>query len=351
MRAAVIVPIRNEIRGLRELATALLGQITADDEIVFVDAGSTDGSRELLLELGKRDNRIRLVEAPGAFPGHARNEGIARTQAGTIAQIDGANMPEPGWFPRIIEPILRGDADYVTGNVEFLPIPTRVLGRELDLSQVYGFSLFRETRDRFPESSAEEVMAGGASAAYRRDIWDRAGGFPEWLRYGSDPLFVEKVLQQRPRTAIARDAVLLWQIGPGLSDIARRQFKRERGRYTQAEGYVSLGWPCYVALVFAAVVIALFVPWAWWAALAVLFLGVARQALKSFRAYRTWGAGPQGSWLIVMPLFFGVHLVEVGARSAGMVSGLLRARAARRAWRQQREEYLARGPLTPSAAR
>ncbi|NQT93633.1 MAG: glycosyltransferase, partial [Lentisphaerae bacterium] len=171
MRAAVIVPIRNEIRGLRELAAALLEQVSPDDEIVFVDAGSTDGSRELVRDLAREDSRIRLIEAPGAFPGHARNEGIARTQAEIIAQIDGANMPEPGWFPRIIEPILRGDADYVTGNVELLPIPAHVLGRTLDLAEVYGFSLFRETRNRFPESGAEKVVAGGASVAYRREIW------------------------------------------------------------------------------------------------------------------------------------------------------------------------------------
>lgn len=351
MRAAVIVPILNEILGLRALATALLGQITGDDEIVFVDAGSTDGSAELVRELGKQDKRVRLVEAPGAFPGHARNEGIARTQAGIIVQIDGANMPEPGWFPRIVKPILQGDADYVTGNVELLPIPARVLGRDLDLAQVYGFSLFRETRDRFPESGAEKIVAGGASVAYRREIWDRAGGFPEWLRYGSDPLFVEKMLRQQPKTAIARDAVLLWQIGPSLRDIVRRQFKREQSRYTRSGRAIPAGWPCFVAALVAGLVLALLLPWGWCVALAVLVLGVVRQVGKSFRAYRRWSTPAQGGALTVIPVLFAVHLLEVVARTAGMTAGLLRARGARRAWTEQRENYLARGPFTPSADR
>jgi len=165
---------------------------------------------------------------------------------------------------------------------------------------------FDETRDRFPPSRAQNTVAGGASVAYRREIWDRAGGFPEWLRYGSDPLFVEKVLRQRPRTAIARDAVLLWQIGPGLRDIARRQFKREWSRYTRSGRPVAAGWPCYVLMLAGALVLAMLLSWGWCIALAVLFLGVARQALKSFRAYRTWGTRPQGGWLTVVPLYFSI---------------------------------------------
>ncbi|NQT93268.1 MAG: hypothetical protein HQ559_10945, partial [Lentisphaerae bacterium] len=143
--------------------------------------------------------------------------------------------------------------------------------------------------------------------------------------------------------------VLLWQIGPGLGDIARRQFERERGRYTRAARSVPAAWPCYVAMLVAALVLAVLLPWGWWVALAVLVLGVARQTRKSVSAYRKWGTRPQGSGIVIVPLLMGVHLMEVGTRTAGMMAGLVAAPGARRVWNKRREEYLARGPFTPSA--
>lgn len=61
-RVSIIVPIRDEAAGLEALAADLLSQdYSGLDEILFVDGGSRDGTRERLDALAARDARVRVI--------------------------------------------------------------------------------------------------------------------------------------------------------------------------------------------------------------------------------------------------------------------------------------------------
>jgi len=68
-KVAVVVPVLDEAETLPALLADLDAQQPTVEEIVVVDAGSTDGTLELLRAHGS----LRLVEAPGATPGRGRN--------------------------------------------------------------------------------------------------------------------------------------------------------------------------------------------------------------------------------------------------------------------------------------
>jgi cellulose synthase/poly-beta-1,6-N-acetylglucosamine synthase-like glycosyltransferase len=55
---SVLMPIYNEIDTLRPIVSAVLAQSVVG-ELIAVDDGSSDGSRELLVELAKEDKRVR----------------------------------------------------------------------------------------------------------------------------------------------------------------------------------------------------------------------------------------------------------------------------------------------------
>jgi glycosyltransferase involved in cell wall biosynthesis len=341
MKTAVIVPVKNEMAGLGELVDALRAQAGADDELVFVDAGSTDGTAETIRRFSETDPRIRLVVAPNAYPGAARNAGIRQTRADIIAQIDGSNMPEKEWLPRLIAPILRGEADYVSGNVECMAVPWRVFGRTVDAGEIYGTSLFRGPNARLREHQGEPyIPAGGASAAYRREVWERAGGFPEWLRFGSDPLYVEKVMQQKPRIAVAADAVLYWQIGPRLRDVARRQYRREVDHWRLPWGKAGRRWLGYLLVLAASLAAAMAWPPAWAAPAALVLLAAGAQAARSFVSYCKYARREARSYMVAAVVFPLVHLVEVGTRTWGTFTGLFLSRRIRADWSEKRRAYL-----------
>src|SRR5579864_2467986 len=82
---SLIVPVRNEAATLGSFLDSL-SQSVAPLEMIFVDAGSTDDSAQLLRSA--ESPGIRLVEAGPAFPGRARNIGIQQATTPWIAMTD-----------------------------------------------------------------------------------------------------------------------------------------------------------------------------------------------------------------------------------------------------------------------
>ncbi|MCA1944897.1 MAG: glycosyltransferase [Desulfovibrio sp.] len=355
MKTAVIVPMKNELRGLAALLTTLYAQLSPQDELVVVDAGSDDGTWEFVTCFAATHPQLTPIRVPGAYPGAARNAGIRATDAPLIAQVDGGNLPNEGWLDTIRAPILDGTADYVTGNSKIMPIWTTLLGRRIDLGSIFGAVSIRGPRLRTPpapdlppeEFSFEEYAAGGDSVCYRRELWERVGGFPEWLRFGEDPLFVTKLDRLRPRYAFAEDAVVFWQLGPGVWNILVRRCRSQRrdlrtramvaANRRRVAQYLALG-----LLLVAGVVSSAVLPWA----LGAWLLFAAVQCVKSFK---TWfsrqhpdieQADRLAQLAAVITLIPVLDVLGIPARILGTVQALCSLKEQESDWGQRVTEYL-----------
>ena len=113
---SVVIPVYNEIETL-EKVVARVRAVPIDKEIVLVDDGSHDGSRELIAKLAAGDPRIRGFE-------HDRNRGKGaalktgfREARGSIVVIQDADLEyNPMDYPALLKPIQEADADVVYGS-------------------------------------------------------------------------------------------------------------------------------------------------------------------------------------------------------------------------------------------
>lgn len=122
---SVVVPAYNEVTTAEGLLRRIRG-VPLNLEVVVVDDGSTDGTRELLAELeadGVIDRLILHEENRGK--GAAVRTGFAAA-TGHVAVIQDADLEyDPYELPLLLEPILQGWADAVYGS-RFLGGPHRV---------------------------------------------------------------------------------------------------------------------------------------------------------------------------------------------------------------------------------
>lgn len=124
MKLSIIIPAYNETKTIREIVSRVNGVdlLGLDREIVIVDDGSTDGTREILAELGTTPNVRVLLQPKNCGKGAAVWRGMQEA-TGEIMVIQDADLEyDPAELPQLIDPILRGVADVVFGS-RFLGSP------------------------------------------------------------------------------------------------------------------------------------------------------------------------------------------------------------------------------------
>ena len=122
---SVVVPCFNERATVLEVVDKVLASPWVA-EVVLVDDGSTDGTRELLATLD--DPRLQvLLHERNAGKGAALRTGFAAATADYVIVQDADLEYDPAEYPTMLEPLESGDADVVFGSRFLSGRPHRVL--------------------------------------------------------------------------------------------------------------------------------------------------------------------------------------------------------------------------------
>jgi glycosyltransferase involved in cell wall biosynthesis len=180
----VIVPAFNALPWMAETLRSICAQLMRDIEVIVVDDGSTDGTREFVTHFGQADRRVRCIAQRNGGIAEARNAGAAVAVGEFITFLDADDLWAPDKLTRQLELIQgRRDAAALTGIRRFSVTTEGV--RELaetrppsgDRSAGYLRSLM------FLRSSE---MVGIATCLAPRSEWASLGGYDASLSTAED---------------------------------------------------------------------------------------------------------------------------------------------------------------------
>ena len=103
IQLSVIIPIYNTKLYLKEAIDSILLQRKYVFEIILINDGSTDGSKELLEELYSQDPIIKIIHTENRGQGHARNIGTDLSKGNFIYYFDSDDIAEEDLFEKFHE--------------------------------------------------------------------------------------------------------------------------------------------------------------------------------------------------------------------------------------------------------
>lgn len=216
---SVITTVFNEIASIDRFLDALEQQTVTPDEIVVVDAGSTDGTRERLHERAAANPTLVVIEQPGNRS-LGRNTAIEAASHNLIAATDGGCVPRSDWYAEIIKPFgeeTAADTEWIAGFYEVEA--DSVIDKCVGLTIVY---VEEEVDPGFFFPSARSV-------AFTKDAWDAAGRFPEHVEFGEDTLFDQNMIDAGFTPVFTPRAVVGWHPPAGFRGLAKTTFSWGRG--------------------------------------------------------------------------------------------------------------------------
>ena len=174
---SVLIPVLNEIEQIEETAGRMRGQdFEGGIEFLFIDGGSSDGTRELIDELARADGRVRRLDNPASHIPAALNIGLRHAAGRYVARMDAHTHYPPDYLQRGVRRLDRGDVAWVSGPA--LPFGTDRWSRRVELALStwlgVGSAGFRRPAQEEFESDTGFTGVWYRETLRRHDGWDEA---------------------------------------------------------------------------------------------------------------------------------------------------------------------------------
>ena len=199
---SLIVTVYNEEDSAAAWFESIYEQTRLPDEIVIVDAQSSDQTLQRVQEQAKRSPvPLRVIAEKKINIAQGRNVAVKQAQYDLIAVTDFGCRPHPDWLEKITAPFAaRPGTEVVAGWYRAVDGEGRCVNYQVapDLEEV----------------SPQTFLPSSRSLAFTKDAWEKAGGYPTWLtQTGEDTYFALELKRFCVQWAFVPAAVVDW-VGP-----------------------------------------------------------------------------------------------------------------------------------------
>ena len=113
---SIVVPVYNVAPYLKLCLESIMNQTYPHFEVLLINDGSRDNSKDICLEFVESDNRFKYIEQDNTGLSSARNTGILNATGEFITFIDGDDFVEPNYLEELYHTALKNDSEIVVGS-------------------------------------------------------------------------------------------------------------------------------------------------------------------------------------------------------------------------------------------
>lgn len=219
---SVVVPAYQVEAYLGECLDSLLAQSCTDLEVIVIDDGSTDRTRDVALSYADRDRRIRVLTQPNSGQGIARNLGVAHAQGEFLTFVDADDTVPPRAFDLMIGTLRRTGSDFCVGAA-------RRMAHQRFMPNVWTHTV--HNRDRLGVTLSDFPLAMhdiiACNRLFRTAFWrEKVGGFRGHIAY-EDHVPMLTAYVRATRFDILEKITYNWRVREDLTSTSQQKASLE----------------------------------------------------------------------------------------------------------------------------
>ncbi|MBU4495627.1 MAG: glycosyltransferase family 2 protein [Acidobacteria bacterium] len=236
---SIIIPTLNESKNISRVLDSLMDDFVRNEaEILFADAQSTDGTRDIISSLSRNNSSIRLIDNPEKFQVFGLNRAIQEARGRYIIRADAHSLYPEGYVRRCIQlleetgawnvggvMVPRGDSFFQSAVALAMRHPVGVGDARFHLGNYSGF--------------VDTVYLG----AFPKDVFDRVGLYDPNNITNEDAELNLRILKAGGKIYLDGSLEVIYTPRNSLAALARQYFRYGRGRcYTTLKHKRMTSW-------------------------------------------------------------------------------------------------------------
>ncbi len=198
IKVSLITTVLNEESSIEHFLASTAVQSLKPDEIVIVDAGSTDKTVEIIKSFQPLIKNLILIVQEGANRSVGRNLAIKTTKNAIVALSDAGCRLEKDWLKEIIKPFSDEKVGVSSG---FYQAETKTVFEKC----VAPYALVMPDK-----VNPDKFLPSSRSMAIRKTIWEKTEGFPEEYSDNEDFVYANLLKKKKIKMVFCPKAIVFW---------------------------------------------------------------------------------------------------------------------------------------------
>lgn len=191
MKVTLVSTVFNEARRIQDTLNDINNQTVLPDEVIITDAGSNDGTVEILNKWASEARFVvKILSWPKCNVAEGRNKAISEARNGYILSTDFGCRFHSLWIESMIEPFNDPTIQVVGGT--YAVVEADIVSPAAKANYIIC--------DGYYVAPYEGFIPSSRSIAYMKSVWESIGGYPEWLTLAADDLVFGLVLLKQKHT-------------------------------------------------------------------------------------------------------------------------------------------------------
>jgi rhamnosyltransferase len=255
---SIVMLAKNEVHHLRRSLALLLAQeVNCPYELIVIDSGSEDGSRELVGEWTRRQDNVRLIPIDPAEFHHARtrNYGASLARGRYLVFLGGDAVPrDTQWLRELVTPVMAGREERVAASYSRqIPRPDADLNNVCRMGYNYGADSLVQ-HNGGPLTAKQRYFFSSVSCCINRELVSPPL-FDESFPVNEDWTLARRLIADGLQIAYCAESVVIHSHNYGYLDMLRRSFdsgvvaaklgvlvEGDRSVWLEARNYLRYAW-------------------------------------------------------------------------------------------------------------